>query len=138
MSSTEHMLGHGYYNKHYYRTADEWRAPLAATSELTRETRLVLSRFEEVTLPDVYLERFQEDHDAGAFARAYTEFFRAAYEPCLFASLGQDRDTRSRQAAIDAFAQRLEAALARNPARYASRWVLHLIGIRKGPERRSA
>src|SRR5438552_1243513 len=90
--------------------------------------------FEEVTLPDVYLERFQQDGDAQAFAEAYTGFFKAAYEPCLFVNLSDKRTPESRQRVIDLFSQRLQAALAQDPANYSCRWRLQLMLISRKPE----
>ena len=92
---------------------------------------LSLDHFEEVTLPDVYLEQFQQSGDAQAFAKAYTSFFEAAYEPCLFVNLSDKRRLENRQQVIDLFSQRLQSALAQDPAKYSCRWVLHLMLISK-------
>jgi hypothetical protein len=92
---------------------------------------LSLDHFEEVTLLDVYLERFQQDGDAQAFAEAYTGFFKAAYEPCLFVNLSDRRTPESRQHVIDLFSQKLQFALALDPKKYSCRWILHLMFISK-------
>src|SRR6266481_3884698 len=68
----------------YYRTAEEWKEPFMPDSTSVPGAALSLDHFEEVTLPDVYLKKFQQDGDAQAFAEAYTGLFKAAYEPCLF------------------------------------------------------
>ena len=81
-------------------------------SNFLQKTVLSFDHFEEVTLPDVYLERFQQDGNAEAFAEAYTGFFKAAFEPCLFVNLSDKRTPESRQRVIDLFSQRLQSALA--------------------------
>jgi len=113
----------------YYRTAQEWKEPF--TSESNFSTVFSLDHFEEVTLPDVNLEQFQQDGNGQAFAKAYTGFFKAAYEPCLFVNLSDKRTAESRQQVIDLFSQRLQAALAQDPAKYSCRWILHLMLISK-------
>ena len=71
------------------------------------------------------------DGDAQAFAEAYTGFFKAAYEPCLFVSLRATRTPHSRQAVIDSFSEKLQAALAQDPKKYSCHWVLQLMLISK-------
>jgi len=115
----------------YYRTAQEWKEPFMSDSTFAQAAALSLDYFEEVTLPDVYLERFQPDGDAQAFAEAYTGFFKAAYEPCLFVNLSDTRTPESRQQVIDLFSQKLQSALAQDPKKYSCRWVLHLMLISK-------
>jgi hypothetical protein len=44
----------------------------------------LLAGLEELALPDVYLEQFQQTGDAEAFAEAHIGFFKAAFEPYLF------------------------------------------------------
>jgi len=103
----------------YYRTAQEWKEPFPAESNFTAV--LSLDHFEEITLPDVYLEQFQQDGNAQAFAEAYTGFFKAAYDPCLFVNLNDKRTAENRQEVIDLFSQRLQSALAQDPAKYSCR-----------------
>ncbi len=115
----------------YYRTAEEWKEPFMSDSAFAKDAALSLDHFEEVTLPDVYLERFQQDGDAQAFAEAYTGFFKAAYEPCLFVNLSDKRTPESRQHVIDVFSQKLQSALAQDPKKYSCSWILHLMLISK-------
>jgi hypothetical protein len=115
----------------YYRTAQEWKEPFMSGSAFAQDAGLSLDYFKEVTLPDVYLERFQQDGDAQAFAAAYTGFFKAAYEPCLFVNLSDKRTPESRQHVIDLFSQKLQSALAQDPKKYSCRWILHLMLISK-------
>jgi hypothetical protein len=107
----------------YYRTAQEWKEPFMSGSNFPQASTLSLDHFEEFALPDVYLEQFQQTGDAHAFAEAYTDFFKAAFEPCLFVSLTDKRTPQSRQQIIDEFSQRLRSALADDPAKYSCRWV---------------
>ena len=118
----------------YYRTAQEWKEPFTSDSNFPQGGVLSLDHFGEVTLPDVYLEKFQQDGNAQAFAKAYTGFFKAAYEPCLFVNLSDKRTPESRQQVIDLFSQRLQSALAQDPAKYSCRWRLQLMLISKRPE----
>ena len=87
--------------------------------------------YKEFRLDDVYLEQFQRDDNAQAFAAAYTGFFKAAYEPCLFVNLSDKHTPENRQHVIDLFSQKLESALAQDPKKYSCRWVLHLMLISK-------
>jgi len=114
----------------YYRTEREWREPFGDAT-FTREHPLALEHYEEVRLGDVYLEAYERTHDAETFARAYAGFFRAAYEPVLFAGLRPTRSAESAQAVKDLFAQRMQAALAKAPARYSARWMLQLMLVGK-------
>ena len=118
----------------YYRTAQEWKEPLTSQSNFPQGRVLSLDHFEEVTLPDVYLEQFQKDGNAQAFAKTYTGFFKAAYEPCLFVNLSDKRTAESRQQVIDLFSQRLQGALAQDPVKYSCRWRLQLMLISRKPE----
>ncbi len=118
----------------YYRTAQEWKEPFTSESNFFHRAVLSFDHFEEVTLPDVYLKKFQQDSDAQPFAKAYTGFFKAAYEPCLFVNLSDKRTPESRQQVIDLFSQRLQSALAQDPAKYSCRWRLQLMLISKRPE----
>jgi hypothetical protein len=46
-------------------------------------------------------------------------------------NLNDKRTPNSRQQVIDLFSQRLQAALAQDPAKYSCRWILHLMLISK-------
>jgi hypothetical protein len=147
------MLGHGFYNKHsheqgkanafalpliaeainqiYYRTAEEWKEPFTSDSNFAQTLALSLDHFEEARLPDIYLEQFEQDGDAQAFAESYTAFFKAAFEPCLFISLCDTRTPQNRKQVIDSFSEKLHSALGQDPQRFYCRWVLHLMLISK-------
>jgi SAM dependent carboxyl methyltransferase len=115
----------------YYRTAQEWKEPFMSDSDFAQKLALSLDHFEEFARPDVYFEQFQRDGNAQAFAQAYTGFFNAAFEPCLFVSLSHKRTPESRQQVIDLFSQRLQSALTQDPKKYSCRWWLQLMLISK-------
>jgi hypothetical protein len=74
-----------------------------SNSTFAQAAALSLDYFEEVTLPEVYLERFQRNGNAQAFAEACTGFFKAAFEPCLFVNLSDKRTPESRQRVMTCF-----------------------------------
>ncbi len=89
--------------------------------------QLAISRLLNLLADDTKMdepgEKHQESPMTGAFAeptpgsskrrsRTYTGFFKAAFEPCLFASLRDTRTPESRQDAIDSFSEKLRTALA--------------------------
>jgi hypothetical protein len=114
----------------YYRTTQEWKEPLIPGSAV-EASALSLIHFEERVLPDPYFEQYQQNRDAKAFAEAYTGFFKAAFEPCLFASLLDSRTPQSRQELIDSFSQRLQSGLAQNPEKSSCCWFLQLMVLAK-------
>lgn len=118
----------------YYRVEREWREPFD-DPDFVRAHPLQLLHYEESTLGDVFVDRYERTRDAGAFARADATFFRAAFEPSLVVALREDRSDADRARLIDAFAQRLQGALAQDPASHGARWVLQLMWIAKGGER---
>src|SRR5439155_24816134 len=115
----------------YYRTAQEWKEPLTSDSSSSPASALSLDYFEEFALPDVYFEQFQQTGDARAFAEAYTGFFKAAFEPCLFVNLRETRTPQNRQQVIASTSEKLRAALTQDPKKYSCRWLLHLMLIPK-------
>jgi len=62
---------------------------------------------------------------------AYTEFFKAAFELCLFVEPSDERTSQHRQHVIDLFSQRLLSALAQDPEKYSCRWLIQLTLISK-------
>jgi len=115
----------------YYRTTQEWKAPLIPGSDFMEASGLSLIHFEERVLADTYFEQYQQNRDAKAFAEAYTGFFKAAFEPCLFAGLLDNRTPQRRQNVIDSFSQGLQSGLAQDPGKYSCRWFLQLMVIAK-------
>jgi len=115
----------------YYRTAQEWKEPFTPDSRSSPTSALSLDHFKELVLPDVYFEQFQQTGDVQAFAEAYTGFFKAAFEPCLFVNLSDKRTPQIQQQVIHEFSERLRSALAEDPAKYSCRWQLQLMLIAK-------
>jgi SAM dependent carboxyl methyltransferase len=115
----------------YYRTAKEWEEPFTPDSNFAQTSAFSLDHFEEVARPDVYFEWFQQTGDAHAFAEAYTGFFSAAFEPCLFVSLSDRRTPQNRQQVIDLFSEKLQSALAQDPEKYSCHWRLQLMLVSK-------
>ena len=115
----------------YYRTAQEWKEPFTPDSRSSPTSALSLDHFEELALPDVYFEEFEQTGDAHAFAEAYTGFFKAAFEACLFVSLRETRTPQNRQQVIDSTSEKLRPALTQDPKKYSCRWLLHLMLVSK-------
>lgn len=114
----------------YYRTEAEWREPFEDEGFLAANP-LRLLHYQEFAEDDVYLAEYERSGDARAFAREYTAFFRAAFEPSLFHALHGDRDQQERQNLIEEFSSRLREALAQDPPGYSARWWLNLMVIAK-------
>ncbi len=117
----------------YYRTRQEWTGCLSPDSDFARQTRLRLVRFEPMTLPDPYTQILVKTGDAKACAQAYTAFFRAFSEPCLFESLRSERSPENRQATIESYYARMQSAFASDPMKFAAHWQLVLLEICKMP-----
>ncbi len=100
-------------------------------SNFPQASAFSLDHLEELALPDGYLEEFQQ---AEAFAEAYTGFFKAAFEPCLFVSLRDTRTPESSEDVIDSFSEKLRTALAQDPEKYSCHWRLQLMLISKKQE----
>lgn len=115
----------------YYRVEREWREPFEDVNFIGARS-LHLVHYQEFALEDVNLNQYAQTHDAEAFAKNDVAFFRAAFEPALFAALDGSRTPAERAQLIAAFTQRMQTALAQNPDAYAARWVLQLMWIAKG------
>ena len=63
----------------YYRTAQEWKEPFTPDSRSSPTSALSLDHFEELALPDVYFEEFEQTGDAHAFAEAYAALKKPVY-----------------------------------------------------------
>ncbi|HLH25963.1 MAG TPA: SAM-dependent methyltransferase [Chloroflexota bacterium] len=107
----------------YYRTLAEWTAPFAAGGTIGAALELVESA--PAVLPDAFWPRYEQTHDAQAFAAAYTGFLRGFSEPSLFGRL----DAARRASAGHTFYQRVQARIAADPARAVCHWQLYLLRI---------
>jgi len=71
-----------YYQPIYFRTLEELVAPVADTNSSHSSTyRLERSEAYEIKTP--FVEKYRATTDAGRYARAFTDFFRAFTEPVL-------------------------------------------------------
>jgi hypothetical protein len=105
-----------YYQPVYFRTLEELTAPVTAPdAPLASLLRLERAEKYEVAVP--FVEAFRRTGDPAAFARSYTDFFRAFTEPVLRAA-SPDID----QLADDVFA-RAERLIRDHPERYEFHWV---------------
>jgi hypothetical protein len=108
------------------RTAAEFLAPFdshAHTDDLD------LHRHTFRTLPDPYLTAYDQDGDLDRYTAAVADFFRAAFEPSLWAQLDPNRDTTERKQLAAEFHERLRDNIAADPRRAATSWHVTLMEI---------
>jgi len=108
------------------RTLAEFTAPfqsgeLDGTLELRRSTLR--------SLPDPYLEAYKRDGDLDAYVASVADFFRAAFEESLMASLDPQRDPASRESVAAAFRAALRRRIAAAPEAAASTWHVAVLDI---------
>jgi hypothetical protein len=101
------------------RTAAEFLAPFDSRPQ---PDGLDLRRHTFCTLPDSYLNAYEQDGDVDRYTTAVADFFRAAFEPSLWAQLDQDRDASERKQLAAGFHERLRAKIAADPGRAATSW----------------
>ncbi len=107
-----------YYQPVYFRTLDELVAPVAGDSApLAGLFSLDHARAYEVAVP--FVETFAKTGDVAAYARAYTDFFRAFTEPVLKAAFV----ARDPQALANEVFARAERLVRDHPERYAFNYV---------------
>jgi hypothetical protein len=82
-------------------------------------------------LPDAFWAAYQASGDVEAYAKAYTDFFAAAFGPSLLSALDPRRPAADRGAVSAAFAEVLHASIARDPARASCRWRVFTMVIAK-------
>lgn len=100
-----------YYQPVYFRTLDELIAPVA-TPDASLAPLFSLDRAETYEVEVPFVEDFRQNGDAAAFARSYTDFFRAFSEAVLCAVFPNQVDL-----ADDVFA-RAERLIREHPERY--------------------
>jgi SAM dependent carboxyl methyltransferase len=107
-----------FYQPVYFRTLEELTAPVAAADAPLRPLfRLERAETYEVEVP--FVEEFRRTGDAAAFARSYTDFFRAFTEPVLRAAFPAHQPDRF---ADDVFG-RAERLIREHPERYEFHYV---------------
>lgn len=101
----------------YYRTRSEFEAPFTADApfELLECTPTILQ--------DPFWPAYEQNHDAQAFATAYTAFFRAFSEPCLFGE--------AHTPVADEFYNGVGKRIATDPAAAVCNWQLLLMRIKR-------
>jgi hypothetical protein len=105
-----------YYQPVYFRTLDELTAPVAApNAPLAGLFRLERAETYEAGVP--FVETFRRTGDAAAFARSYTDFFRAFTEPVLRAAFP------ARATLADDVFARAERLIREHPERYEFHYV---------------
>ena len=99
----------------YYRTRGECEAPFTADApfELLEST--------PTDLQDPFWPAYEQNHDAQAFATAYTAFFRAFSEPCFFGDVHMP--------VADEFYNGVEKRIAADPDAAVCQWQLLLMRI---------
>jgi SAM dependent carboxyl methyltransferase len=107
-----------FYQPVYFRTLEELSAPVAAPdAALASLFRLDRAATYEVRVP--FVEDFRRTGDVAAFARIYTDFFRAFTEPVLRAAFATREPDRL---ANDVF-RRAERLIREHPERYEFHYV---------------
>jgi gibberellin A4 carboxyl methyltransferase len=103
-----------YYQPIYFRTLEELLAPVAGPiSSHSSMYRLERSETYEIKTP--FVEEYQATGDAGTFARAFTNFFRAFTEPVLRIAFAAHADI---DALVSDIFSRVERLIRENPERY--------------------
>lgn len=98
----------------YYRTLDELIAPLTkSNSALARIFRL--ERVETYEVPVAFVEQFLRSGDADRFARDYTNYVRAFFEPVLRVSFAEHGDL---DRLVGQVFERIERLIRNHPDRY--------------------
>jgi hypothetical protein len=124
------QLGDGEYRRMtiptWNRTLSEFTAPfesgeLAGTLELRRSALR--------SLPDAYFEAYRRDGGLDRYVESVADFFRAAFEESLLASLDPSRGDASREAVAVAFRTGLRRRIAADPQAAACAWHVAVLDI---------
>ncbi|MCA8879855.1 MAG: hypothetical protein KDA73_07835 [Rhodobacteraceae bacterium] len=107
-----------YYQPVYFRTVEDLTAPVVGASA-PLSGLFVLDRAMHYETPVSFVEAFRSDHDAGAYAKRYTDFFRAFTEAVLCLAF-PSKDPKPFADDIYARAERL---VRRHPERYPFRYI---------------
>jgi hypothetical protein len=98
----------------YYRTLDELFAPLTKSDSVLART-FKLERAETYEVPVPFVEQFLRSGDADRFARDYTSYIRAFFEPVLRVSFAEHADL---DRVIGQVFERIERLIRNHPDRY--------------------
>ena len=108
------------------RTAAEFVEPFAAGD---LDGRLTLRRHTAGSLDDPYFETYRRSGDLDRYVDSVADFFRAAFEQSLWASLDSGRAEADRDAIAQAFGRQLRRLIANHPDRVACRWHVAVLDI---------
>jgi hypothetical protein len=108
------------------RTVAEFLAPFDSRAHTDG---LDLRRHTFCTLPDPYMSAYKQNGDLDRYSTAVADFFRAAFEPSLWAQLDPNRDATERKQLAAGFHERLRASIAADPRRAATSWHVLLMEI---------
>jgi hypothetical protein len=99
----------------FYRTPDEYAAPLRDPGSPVAQAGLRLERIFTALTPCPFAARFAETRDAASFARAYVPTLRSWSEIVFAGALDPARPAQERQRIVDDFYASYEAEVARHP-----------------------
>ena len=108
------------------RTLAEFAAPFEAGEF---DGSLELRRSTLRWLPDTYYEAYERDGNLDRYVESVADFFRAAFEESLLASLDPRRDDAGREVLATAFRAGLRERIAADPQAAACRWHVAVLDI---------
>ncbi|HTA05337.1 MAG TPA: hypothetical protein VK774_03145, partial [Solirubrobacteraceae bacterium] len=120
----------------YYRTREEFLAPLADSSASAsgisaQPSSFTLQECAETDLADPLWERFERDGDVATFAASASAFLRAFSEPSLFGAISSERSAHEAAQLADDFYARVREAVAAHPEQAQCAWRLVLLRLAK-------
>jgi hypothetical protein len=119
----------------YYRTREEFLAPLAdpsaSTSASASPGSFTLQECVETDLADPLWERYEQGGDIAAFAGSASSFLRAFSEPSVFGAIAAEHSAREASELADEFYARVREAVAAHPEQAQCAWRLVLLRLAK-------
>jgi hypothetical protein len=110
----------------YYRTRQEFLAPLRQSSALA------LEECAEAALADPLWTAYEQSGDLAEYAASAADFLRAFSEPSLFGAIAAERSAQDARKLADLFYTRVREAIAARPAEARCDWRLVLLRLAKG------
>ncbi|MEM7345531.1 MAG: SAM-dependent methyltransferase [Chloroflexota bacterium] len=99
----------------YYKTVDEFAAPLTNPDNPVYQAGLRLESIETHTVKCPYAADFTQHGDAAAFANAYIPTIRSWNESIFYNGLSEDRSAEARRDIINRYYDSYEALVRNNP-----------------------
>ncbi len=115
----------------YYKTVDEFAAPLTDPESPVHRAGLRLKGIETRVTPCPYAADFRRHGDAAAFAKAYIPTLRSWTESTFLGALAAERPEAERRAIVDAYYDRYEAAVRDRPEGHAMDYVHAFMSVAK-------